>query len=113
MSKQTKIGAVEELIDACIKKKGFKQLASYSIKCLYGLLLSSRIGWEIQAKTAFDGGGLKAVLDVLIKYAGDAEIMKMGLSACRSMVSVSTEDSFDLTETVKLSIALLHRYLCR
>ena len=78
---------------------------------MYGLLLSSRIGWEIQAKTAFDGGGLKAVLDVLIKYAGDAEIMKMGLSACRSMVSVSTEDSFDLTETVKLSIALLQGLL--
>ena len=78
---------------------------------MYGLLLSSRIGWEIQAKTAFDGGGLKAVLDVLIKYAGDAEIMKMGLTACRSMVSVSTENSFDLSETVKLSIALLQGLL--
>jgi hypothetical protein len=47
----------------------------------------------------------------LIKYAGDAEIMKMGLTACRSMVSVSTENSFDLTETVKLSIALLQGLL--
>lgn len=78
-------GAVAELLDAIVKKKGFKQLAGYSIKCLQGLLIPTRIGWDIMAKTAYDLNGAVAVLDVLLKYHTDSELLKFGMSALRSI----------------------------
>jgi hypothetical protein len=91
-----------------VKKKGFKQLAGYSIKCLQALMVSSRIGWEIQARAAFELGGTRAVLDVLVKYPTDAELLRFGLAACRSMVSVPGLSGTSVDSvTTSLSISLL------
>ena len=89
---------------------GFKQLASYSIKCLQQLLQPSRIGFELQARAAFEHGGTRAVLDVLVKYPGDAELLRFGLSALRSMVAVPSAAPLD-AETPQLSLALLQALL--
>lgn len=102
-----KSSAVSELIDAIVKKKGFKQLAGYSVKCLQGLLQPGRMGWEIQSRNAFELGGPRAVLDVLLKYCADGELQHFGLLALRSMVSAPGSPPVD-AETLALSVQLLH-----
>ena len=95
-----------ELIDAIIKKKGFKQLAGYSIKCLQGLLQPGRMGWEIQARAAYEQGGSRAVLDVLLKYTSDSELQHFGLSALKAMISAPGTGAGD-SETLMTSVQLL------
>jgi len=105
-SKARRSAAVEDLIDSIVKKKGFKQLASYSVKCLQMLLQTSRIGWDIQARVAYELGGTKAVLDVLNKYPTDSELLKFGLSSLRSMLTIPSTIGVD-KETINLSVELL------
>ena len=77
--------AVRELLDAIVKKAGFKQLAGYSIKCLQALIAPSRLGGDILARAAQALGGPMAVLGVLARYPADGELLGFGLSALTAM----------------------------
>jgi hypothetical protein len=98
--------AISELLDAIVKKAGFKQLAGYSIQCLGQLLSPTRLGWENLSREANNLGGAISVLNVLNRYSNDTELLGFGITALKSMWTApgSTAPS---TEAISLSVGLM------
>lgn len=93
-----------ELLDSVVKNRTFKQLAGYSIKCLQGLCVPTRIGWEVHARASANhgadvGGGPAIVLDVLVRFATDADLLGYGLGAVQSMARAPGARAVDARAT--------------
>ena len=76
------------LVDSIKKHKKFKQLASYSIQCIEKVICPPRIGWEANARAAFELGAAEDIADVCARFATDAEVFTLSISSLNGIGSV-------------------------
>jgi hypothetical protein len=75
-------------VDSVRKHKKFKQLASYGIQCLEKVIAPPRIGWEVNARAAFELGAAEDIADVCQRFASDQDVFTMSISSLNAMASV-------------------------
>lgn len=89
---------VQSLIDSIKSKKGFKQLASYSVQCLAKVITPPHVGWEQNMKEAYEAGALDAISGVIQKHKGDDAVLSSA-SQCLTSMSQNSEYAGDVVKS--------------